>query len=79
MRDFEPSDNIFLNKSLGIHNPDICQWFNFNPFGEVIRADQQISFVPYYFRERTYVVQSPLIKRPRAGQWIKDSFRLMNV
>ena len=51
MRDFEPSDNIFLNKSLGIHNPDICQWFNFNPFGEVIRADQQIPLIPTALRK----------------------------
>ena len=39
LRDPEPSDNIFPNKSLGIHVPDICQWFSFNPLGEVIRVD----------------------------------------
>ena len=39
MRDPKPSDNIFPNKSLGIHIPDICQWFSFNPLGEVIRVD----------------------------------------
>ena len=39
MRDPKPSDNFFPNKSLGIYVPDICQWFSFNPLGEVIRAD----------------------------------------
>ena len=39
MRDPKPSDNIFLNKSLGIHVPDICQWFSFNPLDEVICAN----------------------------------------
>ena len=38
--DPKPSDNIFPNKSLGIHVLDICQWFSFDPLGEVIRVDQ---------------------------------------
>ena len=67
MRDSKPSDNIFPNKSLGIHIPDICQWFSFNPLGKVIRADQQILLIPYCLRERTYNVQVLLSKRPRAG------------
>ena len=70
---------FFPNKSLCIRIPDICQWFSFNPLGEVIRADQQISFIPCYIRERTYNVQAPFSKRPRAGQRIKDSSELMNV
>ena len=40
MRDSKLSDNIFLNKSLGIHVPDIYQWFSFNTLDEVIHADQ---------------------------------------
>ena len=40
MRDLKLSDNIFSKKFLGIHIPNIGQWFSFNPFGEVIRADQ---------------------------------------
>ena len=40
MKDPKSSDNIFPEKSLGIHISDIRQWFRFNPFGEVIRADQ---------------------------------------
>ena len=58
---------FFPSKSLCIRIPDICQWFSFNPFNEVIYADQQISFIPCYLRERTYNVQTPLSKRPRAG------------
>ena len=42
-RDSKPSDNIFPNESLGIHVTNICQWFSFNPLGEVVCADQQIS------------------------------------
>ena len=71
-RDSKPSDNIFSNKSLGIHIPDICQQFNFNPFGEVICADQQIPLIPYCLREMTYNVQATLSKRPKAGQRIKN-------
>ena len=78
-RDSKPSDNIFPNKSLCIRIPNICQWFSFNLLSEVIRASQQISFIPCCLRERTYNVQAPLSKRPRAGQRIKDSFGLMNV
>ena len=78
-RDSKPSDNIFPNKSLGIHVPDIRQWFSFNPLGEVIHTDQQISLIPCCLREMTCNVQVPLSKRPRAGQRIKDSSRLMNV
>ena len=57
VRDSKPSGNIFPNKSLGIHVPDIHQWFSFNSLGEVIRADQQISLIPCCLRERTYNVQ----------------------
>ena len=78
-RDSKPSDNIFPNKSLGIHIPDICQWFSFNPFNEVICADQQIPLISYCLREKTYNVQAPLSKRPRVGQRVKDSSWLMNV
>ena len=39
-RDSKPSDNILPNKLFGIHIPDICQWFHFNPLGEVIHVNQ---------------------------------------
>ena len=73
MKNPKSGDNIFLNKSLGIHVPDICQWFSFNPLGEVIRADQQPSLIPYCLRERPYSIQVPLSKRLRAGQRIEDA------
>ena len=38
--DSKPSDNVFPNKSFGIYIPDVCQWLDFNPFGEVVCADQ---------------------------------------
>ena len=79
VRDSKLSNNILPNKFLSICIFDICQRFSFNPLGEVIRANQQISFIPCRFRERTYNVQSPLSKRPKAGQWVKDSSWLMNV
>ena len=44
--DPEPCDNIFPNRFLGIHILHICQKFSFNQLGEVVRADQQISFFP---------------------------------
>ena len=57
-RDPEPCDNVFSNKFLGIYVSNICQRFSFNPLGEVVRADQQISLVSYCFRER------PKISKP---------------
>ena len=67
MRDSKLSDNIFPEKSLCIHVPDICQWFSFNSFGEIIHADQQPSFIPRCLRERSYNFQAPLSKRLRTG------------
>ena len=79
MRDPKPSNNIFSNKSLGIYVPDICQWFGFNPFSEVICTDEQLSFIPCCLKERSYNIQTPLSKWPRFGQKIKDSSWLVNV
>ena len=78
-RDSKSSDNIFQKKSLGIHISNICQWFSFKPFGEIIYADQQIPLISYCLRKRTHDVQAPLSERPRAGQRVKNSSRLMNV
>jgi len=66
MRDSKPSYNILPNEFLSIHISDICQRFSFNPFGKIIRADQQVSFIPDRFKERAYNVQSLLGKRPKA-------------
>ena len=79
MRDPKSGDNIFLNKSLGIHVFDICHWFSFKPLGEVICADQQPSLIPCYLRERPYNIQALLSKKPRAGQMIEVAPQLMNV
>ena len=54
MRDPKSGDNIFLNKSLGIHVPDICQWFSFNPLDKVICGDQQPSLILCYLKELPY-------------------------
>ena len=67
MRDSEPGDNVSPDKLLGIHVSNICQWFGFDPFSEVISADEQISFVPRCFRKWPYDIQALLSKRPRAG------------
>ena len=79
MRDPKPSDNIFPHKSLGIHIPDICQWLSFNPFSEVVRADQQISLISYCFRERANDIYALLSKWPRVGLGVKDSYWLMYI
>ena len=79
MRDSKLSDNILPNKFHSICIFDICQRFDFNPLCKVIYIDQQISFIPCRFRERTYNVQFLLRKRPRARQWIKEPSCLMNV
>ena len=39
MRDSESNDNVFPNKLLGVHVPDVCQGLDFNPFGEVVYAN----------------------------------------
>ena len=40
VRDLKLSDNIFPYKSLDVYISDIWQGLSFNPFGEVISADQ---------------------------------------
>ena len=39
MRDFESGDNVFPNKRLGVHIPDIGQGLVLDPFSEVVHAD----------------------------------------
>ena len=77
--DPKPSDNIFPNKSLGIHISDICQWFSFNPRGKVICTYQQLSLIPYCPRKRSYNIQAPLSKRPKVRKRIEDAPWLMNI
>ena len=51
MRYLEASENVFLEKFLYIHILDICQRLRFNPFGEIVCADQQIFLVSCCFRK----------------------------
>ena len=67
MRDPEPGDNVFLDKFLGVYIFDVCQGLGFNPFGEIVCANQHISLVTCYFGERANNIQAPLCKRPRVG------------
>ena len=67
MRDSEPSDNIFPNKFFGVHISNVRQGLGFNPFGEIVCADQQISLVTCCFGERANNIQASLCKWPRAG------------
>ena len=50
-RDPEACDNVFPNKFLGNHIPNICQGLSFHPLSKVICADQQIPIVPCSLRE----------------------------
>ena len=59
MGDSKSCDNIFPNKSFGIHVFDICQWFSFNPFGEIVYADQQIPLISCHLREIAHNIQPP--------------------
>ena len=38
--DLKSSNDVLLDKLLGIHIPDIGQGLSFDPFGEIVRADQ---------------------------------------
>ena len=73
MRDLEPDDNVFPEKIFGVHISDICQGLSFNPFDEIVHADQQISLVPCCFGGRANNIQASLCKWPNAGYGIKDS------
>ena len=79
MRNLESSNNTLPDKPFDIYIPDISQRFSFDPFAEIICPNEQILFISYCFRERTYNIQSSLNKRPRAGKRIKNFSRLVNV
>ena len=74
-----PSDNIFPYKSLGIHISDICQRLNFNPFGEVIGANQQPPPISYCFSEGAHNIHAPLCKGLGAGQRVENNHWLMDI
>ena len=40
MRDSKSSNDVLLDKFLSIHIPDVGQWLCFDPFGEIVYANQ---------------------------------------
>ena len=46
--------NIILEEFLGIHILDIGVGLDFHPFDKVVRADEELSLVPYGLRKRFY-------------------------
>ena len=54
LRDPESCNNVSLDEPLSIYVFDVSQWLSLDPFGEVICADQQISFVSCCFGEGAY-------------------------
>ena len=77
MKDSESSNDVPPDEFLCIHVPDVGQGLSLDPFGEVVCADHQVSFVSYCFRERAHNIQAPLGERPRIGEGIKDPSRLV--
>ena len=70
MRYPEVSDNVLPEKLLYVHISDIHQRFSFNPFGEIVCADQQIFPVSCCFRKRANDIQALLCKRLRTREGI---------
>ena len=70
VRDSKSSDNIFPKEFLGVHILDICQWFNFNPFGEVICADQHRLLISRCLGGK--VLLYPSLIEQKAKDWTKD-------
>ena len=79
MRDTKLGDNVLPDKLFGVHISDICQRFDFDPFGKIVSVDEQISFVPYCPGKWPDDIQAQLSERPRAGQWIEGPSWLMYV
>ena len=79
VRSSEARNNVFPNEFLGIHILDVGQRFSPYPLGEIVGADYYVSLIPCCFRERTDNIKTPLCKRPRAGEGVKDSSRLVDI
>ena len=79
MRYSEAGDNVLLDKLLYVHISDIRQRLSFNPFGEIVCADQQIFLVSRCFRKWANNIQAALRKRPRIGEGIQESSWLVCV
>ena len=79
VRSSKARNDVFPNEFLGIHVPDVGQRFSLYPFDEIIGANYYVSLIPCCFRERTDNIKTPLSKRPRAGEGVKDSPRLVDI
>ena len=71
MRDLKSCNNVSLDEFLSIHISDVGQWLSFDPFGEVIFADQQRSLISYCLGEGAYNIQALLGERPWTGQRVE--------
>ena len=67
----EPRQDVLPDKLLGVVLCDLGQWFGLDPFGEVICAYEKVPPIVLCCWQWTYDIQSPLGKRPRAGEWRK--------
>ena len=54
--DPKSSKDVVLDKLLDIHIPDIGQGLGFDPFSEIVRADQYIPLISYRIRKKAYNV-----------------------
>ena len=79
VRGSEARNDVFPNEFLGIHVLDVGQRFSLYPFGEIIGVDYYVSLIPYCLRERTDNIKTPLSKRSRAGEGVKDSPWLVDI
>ena len=64
---------------LSICVSDVDQWLSFDPFGEVIYADQPIYLISCCLKEGAYNIQTLLGERPWAGQRVEDPSWLMDI
>ena len=62
-RDPESWDDVSPGELFRICISDVSQWLRFDPFGEVICADQQVPLISCCFGKGAYNVQAPL------GEW----------
>ena len=53
-RDPESCNDVSPDEPFSIYVSDVGQWLGFDPFGEVIRADQQIPLISCCLREGAY-------------------------
>ena len=71
MRYSEAGDNVLPDKLLYVHISDIHQRLSFNPFGEIVCADQQIFLI------RAALGNGPTMSKPHCakGQGLERGFK----